>query len=364
MRGHYHLSHVAALDGIRGVAIVAVVLFHSRVMPSGFVGVDIFFVLSGFLITSLLLREYASTGTISLKQFYLRRVLRLGPALMIVLIAACVYETIYLPYPGVENIFIRSGYAVAYIANWVWAFDPAANPLGSLLPLWSLAIEEQFYILWPFILRWLLVRLALGPTALIVFLAAVGAIARRYFLAEAGAHGMRLYAGTDSHADPILFGCFLALVACQLPRDVWSALRPWIGATVPVAMVGLFGMMLLFDFKAQPLWLSSGAALFSGAIILAVTVASARLALAVLECPVLVWLGKLSYSLYLWHSIASMYLLGHDLVSSPLWLISLGLGLASASYYWIERPCLRLKDRLRSSNAREPGLVGSLAPTN
>ena len=148
-RSDFHLTYIPALDGLRGIAILAVVLFHSAFFPGGYFGVDVFFVLSGFLITSLIMREWVTTADINLKAFYIRRVLRLGPALIAVLIAACLYETAYLPYPGVESIFVRSSYALAYLANWIWAFRPDPQPLGSLLALWSLSIEEQFYLIWP-----------------------------------------------------------------------------------------------------------------------------------------------------------------------------------------------------------------------
>lgn len=114
--------------------------------------------MSGFLITSLIIREWTITANVCLKSFYFRRVRRLGPALIAVLVAACLYETLYLPYPGVENIFIRSFYALDYFANWVWAFQASESPLGSLDALWSLSIEEQFYMTWPAILIFLLRR--------------------------------------------------------------------------------------------------------------------------------------------------------------------------------------------------------------
>lgn len=341
-----HSRRVPALDGIRGFAILSVVLFHSKFINGGYLGVDVFFVLSGFLITSLLLREWAATGAISLKHFYFRRALRLGPALLAVLIGACLYEILYLPYPGVESIFLRSFYALTYFANWVWAFRPGENPLGSLDPVWSLAIEEQFYLLWPVTLLWMLSsRLKPAAVGSILFIMVLVAVARRYFLLQAGAHNFRLYAGTDSHADPILIGCFLAVFVRWIPKCPLDILKPWIAATAPVAIVGLIAMMLFSNLGEYSVFQSTWAAIFTGILILTVTVAPSWPALVVFEFCALTWLGTVSYGLYLWHSVATLYLVKHGLVTSRVLQIAIGLTLAYVSYYLLERPCLRLKER-------------------
>lgn len=107
------------LDGVRGFAILAVVLYHSKFINGGFIGVDVFFVLSGYLITSILLREWTVTNNICLAKFYWRRAVRLGPALIALVAVACLYETLYLPWPSVDNVFIRSFYALSYFGNWL-----------------------------------------------------------------------------------------------------------------------------------------------------------------------------------------------------------------------------------------------------
>lgn len=232
---------------------------------------DVFFVLSGFLITSLLLREWVATGDLDLSQFYIRRALRLGPALLALLMAACLYETLYLPYPGVESIFVRSIYALSYFANWVWAFRPDENPLGSLDSMWSLAVEEQFYFIWPvtllYLLRW---RPRLIHLGWILLLTTAAAATWRYALWQARAPMFRLYAGSDSHADPILLGCFLAILAHGVSSQAWAVIRPWISASVPFAVTTLLLMMLLFDLSNQTSIMSgpTGVAILTGILIL------------------------------------------------------------------------------------------------
>src|SRR5438094_9466790 len=116
---YFRLGHVLALDGMRGLAVIAVILYHSGFLPGGYLGVDVFFVLSGFLITSLLLNEWQDTRAISLRRFYLRRVLRLLPALLAVLLACYLFEIFYMRVPAGPSIERRILYAMSYAANWV-----------------------------------------------------------------------------------------------------------------------------------------------------------------------------------------------------------------------------------------------------
>ena len=153
-------KHVPALDGLRGVAILLVITRHQLIpfsLSGGFLGVDLFFVLSGFLITTLLLKEFDAANTISLKNFYVRRALRLGPALLVYLLASLVV-TYFLHRQDLSREFRLVGLALAYATNWRMAFgwDLSLDPTAII---WSLSIEEQFYLVWPMVL---LVGLALG----------------------------------------------------------------------------------------------------------------------------------------------------------------------------------------------------------
>ena len=153
----FELGHRRALDGLRGVAVLAVLGFHGGVpfMRGGFLGVDVFFVLSGFLITSLLYEEWRRTGAIRLRAFYMRRVLRLLPALILLLLALTIYA-IWLPWPD-QRARLRAeiAFTLLYVANWALAFRLVPD-LGFLAHAWSLAIEEQFYLVWPLALLLLL----------------------------------------------------------------------------------------------------------------------------------------------------------------------------------------------------------------
>lgn len=153
----FRLSYRPELDGLRGISILLVFVhhFYHPVLPGGFLGVDIFFVLSGFLITSLLLQEWDSKGSINLRDFYIRRALRLMPALLALVLVLGVFAAFFLSGDGALLTYQGIWLTLSYVSNWLYAFHYVSpnNPLGIT---WSLAIEEQFYLLWPVILRFVL----------------------------------------------------------------------------------------------------------------------------------------------------------------------------------------------------------------
>src|SRR5262247_3214695 len=195
----FKAKHVPALDGLRGIAILLVVAHHQLIplsLRGGFLGVDLFFVLSGFLITTLLLTEFDATKSISLKNFYLRRALRLGPALLVYLIVSLIVT--YALHPqDLSREFRLVGYALAYATNWRMAFgwDLSLDPTAII---WSLSIEEQFYLAWPLLL---LTSLAFGlkrrdiAIGLVLLICAI--TLHRYQLWSADAELNRMYYGTD-----------------------------------------------------------------------------------------------------------------------------------------------------------------------
>ncbi|MEO7362334.1 MAG: acyltransferase, partial [Gemmatimonadaceae bacterium] len=207
---------VAALDGLRGVAIVAVVAFHAGVLPGGFLGVDLFFVLSGFLIAGLLLREHQKTGNIALREFWARRARRLIPAVLTVVAAVQLWARTRAMPEVLPVVNGQSAAAMVYGSNWFnilfdvgyWNVGPGNSPLNHL---WSLAIEEQFYIVFPLILVVALVRGKMPPRAL-AWLALILAIASfaltPILFAKISAN--RAYFGTDTRAGAILLGAALA----------------------------------------------------------------------------------------------------------------------------------------------------------
>ncbi len=201
------LGYVPALNGLRGIAILGVLGVHLFGLSGGFYGVDLFFVLSGYLITTLLLEEHDRTGLVSLRAFYIRRARRLLPALGAVLVLIAVVGPMFYS-PGLVASIVVSG---LYAANIVRGFGHsdflAATPAAHL---WSLAQEEQFYVLWPLAL--LALRRRLTERRVMTLLAAgfVALVMYRAALAGAGAGWHRLYYAPDTHMDGLVLGCLLA----------------------------------------------------------------------------------------------------------------------------------------------------------
>ena len=206
------LDRWPALDGLRALAVCAVILTHTWVsqFPGGWIGVDVFFVLSGFLITGVLLREHGETGTISLLGFYRRRVVRLLPALLVMLLIVVIAAYVFRP--GLAAATLRTAiFTVVYSANWLAA---SHQPLGLLSHMWSLSVEEQFYLVWPVLLvvmlRWRGARIALIVTILCV----VAVVIHRTLLAQlVDLHDPQLFWRTDTRVDSILVGCALCLAS-------------------------------------------------------------------------------------------------------------------------------------------------------
>ena len=206
------LGYRPELDGLRGLSILLIYIHHLYypILPGGFLGVDIFFVLSGFLITCLLIEEWDRECSISLKNFYIRRVLRLIPALLFLIIIVGGFALISLDkrrsIPTYQGIWLTLSYA----SNWLYAlrYFSANNPLGVT---WSLAIEEQFYLTWPLLLS-LALRFKLGRRWMIYILVLIIAFVplHRKLLAEQGASIFRLYYSSDTRADALLIGCLVA----------------------------------------------------------------------------------------------------------------------------------------------------------
>ena len=337
-----------ALDGLRALAVAGVLLFHGGVsfLPGGFLGVDAFFVLSGFLITSLLLAEHASSGRIRLPAFWGRRARRLLPALLVMLAAVVVLGRALLAPPDVALLRGDTVAALGYVANWRMIyhgegyFAQTADP-SPLQHTWSLGIEEQFYLLWPLVvvlaLRWrrgraLLLGLALLGTALSV-LASVwwyrpDDIDRDYF-------------GTDSRAQALLIGCALAVL---LTRER-SRLR--LGGLALVALVVL-AWLWTRTAGASP-WLYHGGltvAALSVAVVLAhVVLSPGSLTARALGLAPLVVLGRISYGVYLWHWPLFGFVNSQRTGLSGAALLGLRLGLtlavAAASYALVELPVRR-----------------------
>src|SRR5450755_1561513 len=237
-RRRIQLTHYRALDGLRGVAVAAVLLYHGGVSwaPGGFLGVEVFFVLSGFLITSLLVAEWTRAGTISLRAFWARRARRLMPALFVLVVVIGIYYALAGPDKAIPG-FLGDGIStLLYYSNWHQlaagaSYFAAGGPVSPFQHTWSLAIEEQFYILWPLVVlavvTVLRLRRAASPARTLTILLAmsvagvvVSAI-ETALLFDGGGGLDRVYYGTDTRAASLLVGAALAFAVAlgRQPRS-------------------------------------------------------------------------------------------------------------------------------------------------
>jgi peptidoglycan/LPS O-acetylase OafA/YrhL len=326
------LRYKPGLDGIRGIAIASVVGYHLFHFPrGGFMGVTVFFVLSGYLITRLLLEEYAATGRINLRRFYVRRVRRLGPALAAFLIA--VSAAVVINGENVQHRLLITATGI-YATNIAFAFHlvyfgpGAVPPVSWISHLWSLAEEEQFYLLWPLLLAAFLVRRVRLHIWLSVLL--VVSLAAEFFVSYS-ASAQQAHFAPYSKAAPLVAGCLLAARRLQIGRRVAT-----IGAiTLLVTMI--FGSHL-------GLWLSPVVIAASASLIGYAAEADTSL----LAWSPLVKLGLISYSLYLWHVF-----IGQLMGSIPA--LALSILAAAMSYRYIERP-------FRRRGSRPAPLASTAAP--
>lgn len=346
-----------SLDGIRAIAVLLVMAGHLGLVYAGGLGVDIFFVLSGYLITAILISEFSVNGRISLKKFYARRALRILPAVILLLAVLNVFVAITQPSEQATTLRWNSLGALFYSANWLRVFG---RDLGIVGHLWSLSIEEQFYFLWPITLAFLLTRkLNVNRTLLVVAFAVVLVNLDRIYLYHGIESFTRIYNGLDTRADALLVGCALGIAHCRfLSRHVLAVLG-LLGAAF-VAHVLFRGYPVPANLQV-PLGLTIGGTLFAlgVAFTLAAILANSESVFAkFLRLPPLVWTGRLSYGLYLWHFPVFTFVNGWFSTVQPLQLMALqvtGTFLCAAlSYYFLERPCLNLKKKFSVIKTRVP----------
>jgi peptidoglycan/LPS O-acetylase OafA/YrhL len=339
-------GYVPALDALRAIAVISVVLLHAGVpfLPGGGHGVHLFFALSGFLITTLLLREQHALGGIALGRFYGRRALRLMPALLVLCLVISVAAV------AGRARFGAVAATLAYVSNWVSALGGA--PLGSLAHTWSLGVEEQFYIVWPCVL--IVVSRRFGARG--VFGAAViGASASlvvRLVLAHGGATGDRLLHGTDANADQLLWGCAVAAAAVVWPQRTRNLVRR---AFVPAALFLAFVFVRDVPATGGLTYWHAAVAVTGATVVGRLGLTRDALTRGVSVAP-LVWVGRISYGVYLWH-FPLLYYMPDAVRGTPvvaaLVTLPCSFAVAGASFYLVEQPLQRrFRERLVSAAPR------------
>jgi peptidoglycan/LPS O-acetylase OafA/YrhL len=376
--------HFRGLNGIRALSVLAIIAFHSGLswIPGGYYGVDAFFVLSGFLITTLLLEEWGATGRIGLRRFWGRRARRLLPALFLLV---AVIGVVMAMLPGIlstPDAFESAFWAVFYGSNWylvhagVPYFSLSSQP-SPWTHTWSLAIEEQFYLLWPIVL---LVVLGLGtrrssarPSRLIrvrnlrrrppieidrgrakrrrlhllFLLACVGVLASAALMAHLAPRGYdaRAYYGTDTRAQALLVGAALAVGITLWGKAVWRPRSMRLASGLAIA--GVAGTAALWATTAETSTFAFrggflAASLAAGAVVLGCVVAPRSLVVRLLELPPLPQLGRISYGMYLWYWPILLVTSGRRLDWGPYELfvlrVVLTVAIAALSYELVEKP--------------------------
>jgi peptidoglycan/LPS O-acetylase OafA/YrhL len=377
------LPYLPGLDGLRALAVIVVLLYHAELtwMPGGFLGVEVFFVISGYLITALLLAEWRQLGRIDLKSFWLRRARRLLPAVYLLLVVTLAYAVVFLP-EEVAGLRGDASASLGYVTNWYLIlghesyFEAIGRP-SLLKHLWSLAVEEQFYLLWPPVLA---LGLSVGATRWrehrVLFVALAGAAASAALMAilyRPEVDPSRVYFGTDTRATGLLMGAALAFVwapwrvatrdgkGCSPVvrhlrlhrvrqrgrlRRRWGWTAPmWLDVAGVVGLGGL-GFLCVRLGEFQPFLYRGGlasVALATVVVIMACVHPHAHLGARLLGLRPLRWIGVRSYGIYLWHWPVFMVTrpqLDVPMEGLPLLALRLALtvALADLSYRYVETP--------------------------
>lgn len=346
------MRYMPGLDGLRAIAVLGIIIYHlnKQWLTGGFLGVDTFFVISGYLITSLLLKEYDDTGIIKLKSFWIRRLKRLLPA-VIVLLMVVGTATLLLKSDNIIRVKHDIIAAIFYVSNW-WYIAKDVNYFEqfSFMPLkhlWSLAIEEQFYIFFPVILVTLLLtiknRYKIGFIFWGVSIISLGLM---MFIYSINGDHSRVYFGTDTRLQTLLLGVILAFLwpPFKLKNDPPKVVKYVIDSIGSLSFIVL--ILLFFIINDETNWIYDGGfyliSILTLFIIASVVHPSTWIA-KIFSNPVLVFIGKRSYSLYLWHFavisfVHSYYVDGQIPVYVYFIDISLTIIFAELSYRFIETP--------------------------
>ncbi|WP_137123182.1 acyltransferase family protein [Segeticoccus rhizosphaerae] len=359
-RVRHQTGRIEGLDGLRAIAVLAVLIFHlrSQTLPGGFLGVDVFFVLSGFLITTLLIRELRSHGRLNLPSFWLRRARRLIPAIALVVLvtvpAAALTEGDLLVHIGRQVLG-----ALTFSNNWL-EISAGSSYFSQTAPqlfvnFWSLAVEEQFYLFWPIALAIILALVPSSRHRIAIALGLAGASALLMgLLVSPGQDATRVYYGTDTHLFGLMIGVGLAFFWSSPEGSLLTEQR-WARWRTPASLAMLAGLAgLMFGLRESTVLTFRGGILLGSLLtagLIACLLAGPSPLRSVLELRPVVWVGERSYGIYLWHWPVILIVteaLPATVPDSRLsWFgralaLAVTLAVSAASYRWLEVPVRRL----------------------
>ncbi len=338
----FHLGYRPALDGIRGFAVLWVIGFHNN-LPlgrDGLFGVDMFFALSGFLITVLLVEEWQRDGSIRLKNFYIRRIMRLFPALFLLLVTLIALA---------PRSYIVS--TLFYFTNWMKAFHLQPDSLY-LDHAWSLSVEEQYYLIWPVVLFTML-RIKIPKKFIVIITLTLGlsSALARVLVWNSTNDWFRVYMGTDLHADGLLLGSAFGLVTAFRFLPNYVKLKRVLALITLITLL-LAAWLLIEKQLTQefiPLYGNLGVSIGTIIIISRLVNYPSPIIAKIFSFGPLVKIGVISYGLYLWHAPVAVLIDQAGLPWSPILLtatkVAAAFVAAGLSYWLVEKPILRLKQR-------------------
>ena len=360
MAANRGIQYIPAIDGLRALAVIAVMLYHLGFtwIPGGFLGVDLFFVISGYVITRLLLDSIEQSGGLDLRGFYLARARRLLPALIFTVTTTTIAIGIWAP-DTIKRLLTDMPFALTGTMNW-WLvarhqdyFESIGRP-PLLQHTWSLAVEAQFYLLWPLILYFILKRLGKSriPIAALVIAAASGItlLLVSFSLDASNASKVsHVYFGTDTHSIGLFLGAALAVswIPQNFTINVSKKAQDFIDGIGVFGFIGIIATFLLIDESKPTLYKIAFplAGLFGASIIMSVVHPASRFA-PILQNPILVWIGQRSYAMYLWHWIIFQVTRPSVDLAGQMWAlyalrILIVFALADISLRYVEQPIRR-----------------------
>ena len=360
MAANRGIQYIPAIDGLRALAVIAVMLYHLGFtwIPGGFLGVDLFFVISGYVITRLLLDSIEQSGGLDLRGFYLARARRLLPAIIFTMSTTTIAIGIWAP-DTIKRLLTDMPFALTGTMNW-WLvarhqdyFESIGRP-PLLQHTWSLAVEAQFYLLWPLILYFILKRLGKRriPIAALVIAAASGvALLLVSFSLDASnaSKVSHVYFGTDTHSIGLFLGAALAVswIPQNFTTQVSKKAQDFIDGIGVFGFIGIIATFLLIDETKPTLYKIAFplAGLFGASIIMSVVHPASRFA-PILQNPIFVWIGQRSYAMYLWHWIIFQVTRPSVDLAGQMWAlyalrILIVFALADISLRYVEQPIRR-----------------------